>query len=118
MAPDGGALGGARSGGTSGLHRHRRGATRPHPPRARDACAQTVVVPKLAPLQRTITEHLQGARDAAGGSFQKSELGRRMSERAQSSVKEQKLEPWEKEIVAQLVCGRRLERRPSARALL
>lgn len=66
------------------------------------ARSQTVVVPKIAPLQRTITEHLQGARDAASGGFQKSELGRRMSERAQGSVKEQKLEPWEKEIIATL----------------
>ena len=64
---------------------------------------QTVVVPKIAPLQRTITEHLQGARDAASGSFQKSELGRRLSERAQSTVKGQKpLEPWEKEVIATL----------------
>jgi hypothetical protein len=53
---------------------------------------QAVVVPKIAPLQRTVTEHLQGARDAAGGSFATSELGRKMSERAVGSVKEQKLE--------------------------
>ena len=66
------------------------------------ARVQTAVVPKIAPLQRTITEHLQGARDRAGGTFQKSELGRRMSERAQSTIKEQKLEPWEKEIIASL----------------
>ena len=60
------------------------------------------MVPTLAPLQRKLTEHMQGARDAAGGTFQKSELGRRMSERAQTSVKDQKLEPWEKEIIATL----------------
>ena len=60
------------------------------------------MVPKLEPLQRTITEHMQGARDKASGTFQKSELGRRMSERAQGSVKAQKLEPWEKEIIATL----------------
>jgi len=63
---------------------------------------ETVVMPKLEPLQRTITEHLQGAREAAGGQFQKSDLGRRMSERAQASLKEQKLEPWEKELIATL----------------
>lgn len=63
---------------------------------------ETIVVPKIAPLQRTVTEHLQGARDAAGGSFAKSELGRKMSERAVGSVKEQKLEPWEKEVIATL----------------
>ena len=60
------------------------------------------MVPKIAPLQRTVTEHLQGARDKATGTFQKSELGRRLSERAQGTVKEQKLEPWEKEIIATL----------------
>lgn len=66
---------------------------------------ETVMVPKLAPLQRTVTEHLQGARDAASGNFQKSELGRKMSERAQSSAtatKAQPLEPWEKELIAKL----------------
>ena len=42
------------------------------------------------------------SRDAASGKFQKSELGRRMSERAQTSVKAEKLEPWEKEVIASL----------------
>ena len=55
--------------------------------------------PKLAPLQRTITEHIQPVRDAATRKFQTSELGRRMSERAQGSVKQKPPEPWEKEIV-------------------
>ena len=31
-------------------------------------------------------------RNAASGTFQKSELGRKLSERAQSTIKEQKLE--------------------------
>jgi len=66
------------------------------------ASLEAAVVPKLAPLQRTITEHMQGARDAASGTFQKSELGRKLSERAQSSLKEQKIEPWEKEVIATL----------------
>jgi len=43
------------------------------------------VAPKLAPLTRTITEHLQGARDATGGKFQNSELGRSLSRRASVS---------------------------------
>jgi len=58
------------------------------------------VVPRLEPLQRTVTEHLQGVRDAANGSFQKTEIGRRMSERAEASMKAQKpLEPWEKDLI-------------------
>ena len=64
--------------------------------------AQTVVVPKIAPLQRTVTEHLQGARNAASGQFQKSELGRRLSERAQSSTKVQTMTEEEKRLIAQL----------------
>ena len=60
------------------------------------------MVPKLAPLQRTITEHLQRGRDAASGSFQNSELGRKLSERAQSTVKQAKMEPWEKEVIEKL----------------
>ena len=55
------------------------------------------LAPKLAPLQRTITEHLQGARDASSGKFKKSGIGRYVSERAEQSAKAQKpLEPWEK----------------------
>ena len=64
---------------------------------------------RLEPLERTITEHMQGARDAAGRQFQGSALGRQMSERAQQSLKAKlattpttALEPWEKEVVAQL----------------
>lgn len=61
------------------------------------------MVPKLEPLQRTITEHLQGARDAAGGTFAKTELGRKLSERAQSTSKvATPLEPWEKELIDKL----------------
>ena len=66
------------------------------------AQTQTVVVPKIAPLQRTVTEHLQGARNAASGQFQKSELGRRLSERAQSSTKVQTMTEEEKRLIAQL----------------
>lgn len=58
--------------------------------------------PKLAPLQRTITEHLQGARDASGGTFQKSELGRSLSRRASVSAEKAAktpLEPGEKELM-------------------
>ena len=61
-----------------------------------------MVVPKIAPLQRTVTEHLQGARNAASGQFQKSELGRRLSERAQSSTKVQTMTEEEKRLIAQL----------------
>ena len=73
------------------------------PPLTRSlAQTQTVVVPKIAPLQRTVTEHLQGARNAASGQFQKSELGRRLSERAQSSTKVQTMTEEEKRLIAQL----------------
>ena len=61
-----------------------------------------MVVPKIAPLQRTVTEHLQGARDRASGSFQKSTLGRSLSERAQTSTKGKEPEPSEKELIALL----------------
>ena len=44
----------------------------------------------------------RAARTAAGGTFQQSELGRRMSERAQSTIKQQTLEPWEQEMIAKL----------------
>jgi hypothetical protein len=37
------------------------------------------MVPKLAPLQRTVTEHLQVARQGAGEQFKKTELGRTLS---------------------------------------
>lgn len=40
------------------------------------------MVPKLAPLQRTVTEHLQVARQGAGEQFKKTELGRTLSRRA------------------------------------
>ena len=115
MAPIAGGPGGARQAAHSRCPRSSRGARaglsptaiarkilHPSPSARPPPRVQTAVVPKIAPLQRTITEDLQGARDAAGGKFQKSELGRRMSERAQSTVKEQKLEPWEKEIIATL----------------
>ena len=60
------------------------------------------MAPKLGELQRTITEHVQPLRDRASGKFKESELGRRMSERAQGSGKQAKLEPWEKEMLATL----------------
>ena len=55
--------------------------------------------PKLEPLRRTITEHIQPVRDRASDQFKRSELGRRISERAQGSVKDKPLEPWEKDLV-------------------
>ena len=70
--------------------------------------SQTVIVPKIAPIQRTITEHMQGAREAASGQFHKSELGRRLSERAMTTVKDTKTEAWEKEVIA------RIEAQPAA----
>jgi len=59
--------------------------------------------PKLEPLQRTITEHFQPARNASSDSFQTSTLGRTLSKRAEQSAKGVKpMEPWEKEIVQAL----------------
>ena len=63
---------------------------------------QTAVGPKLGELQRTITEHIQPVRERAAAKFKDSELGRRISERAQGSAVQKPLEPWEKELVAKL----------------
>jgi len=62
------------------------------------------MAPKLAPLTRTITEHLQGARDASGGKFQKSELGRSLSRRASmsSDIAPKDIEPGEKELLTMI----------------
>ena len=60
------------------------------------------MAPKVGELQRTITEHMQPARDRAAAQFKSSDLGRRMSERAQGSGVQKPLEPWEKEVIAKL----------------
>jgi len=59
------------------------------------------MVPKLAPLQRTVTEHLQVARQGAGEQFKKTELGRTLSRRASLSadIARQPGDPSEKEIM-------------------
>lgn len=64
--------------------------------------SQSAMGPKLGELTRTITEHIQPARDRASAKFKASELGRRMSERAQGSTTQKPLEPWEKELLAKL----------------
>ena len=53
------------------------------------------VRPKLEPLQRTITETLQPARESSGGSYQKSSLGRRLSKRAEESSLQAQAKPLE-----------------------
>ena len=62
------------------------------------------VMPTLAPLQRSVTEHMQKARDASSSKFKETALGRRISERAAQSIKDAQkpLEPWEKELVQKL----------------
>jgi len=71
------------------------------------------VAPKLAPLQRTITEHLQGARDATGGKFKQTELGRSLSRRASISAEKASqapTEPGEKELMQMI---EKLDKQPT-----
>ena len=63
---------------------------------------QNAVAPKVGELQRTITEHMQPVRDRTAAHFKSSELGRRISERAQGSATQKPLEPWEKELISKL----------------
>jgi len=62
------------------------------------------VAPRLEPLQRTITEHMQPMVGRARDRFENSQLGKQGRERAEQSVKakDQPLEPWEKEMIAKL----------------
>uniref|UniRef100_A0A7S2MER4 Uncharacterized protein n=1 Tax=Haptolina brevifila TaxID=156173 RepID=A0A7S2MER4_9EUKA len=62
------------------------------------------VAPRLEPLQRTITEHMQPMANRARDKFDKSELAKQGRERADESVKAKSapLEPWEKELIAKL----------------
>ena len=62
---------------------------------------QTAVVPKLAPLQRTITEHVQGGRVVMERKIQNSSLGKDIAARTKPKA-EKELEPWEKELLAKL----------------
>ena len=64
-------------------------------------CAQAQVVPKLEPLQRTISASMQTARDAAGKQFKESEMGRDLIARAEKAAN-RPVEPWEKELVSKL----------------
>lgn len=63
------------------------------------------VAPVLAPLERTVTEHVQAAREKAEGIHRGSSLGRRISRRAQPQGPGSEgapLEPWERELVRSL----------------
>lgn len=63
------------------------------------------VAPRLEPLQRTITEHMQPVIGRSKDRFENSQLGKQGRERAEQSVKakgDQPLEAWEKEILAKL----------------
>ena len=64
---------------------------------------QVAMAPKLEPLQRSITEHMQAARVKSSEKFNNSGLGRKLSERAEASAKGQKApDAWEKELIAKL----------------
>ena len=57
--------------------------------------------PKLEPLQRTITEHVQGGRAVMERKIQNSSLGKDIAARTKPKA-EKELEPWEKELLAKL----------------
>ncbi len=65
------------------------------------ARAQGTVQPKLEPLQRTITEHVQGGRAVMERKIQNSSLGKDIAARTKPKA-EKELEPWEKELLAKL----------------
>ena len=62
---------------------------------------QDTVQPKLEPLQRTITEHVQGGRATLERKIQNSSLGKDIAARSRPKA-ETELEPWEKELLAKL----------------
>jgi len=62
----------------------------------------STVVPKIEPLQRTLSRSLQPARDSAGERFQQSQVGSYLQKKALASSELKELQPWERELFAKL----------------
>ncbi len=59
---------------------------------------------RLEPLQRTISENLQSARELAGRRYHESQLGQSLDARAKQSSEggQAELQPWERELLSMI----------------